>query len=832
MDSSKIAQVEALCMALYQGKNDALRTEAQQQLLALQSSADFIPQCQFILDHSTQPYAQLVASSSLESLMTQFWNNFTVEQKVEIRNYILNYLATHATTLEDFVIGSVTKLVCRITKLGWFDSPEHRQIIEAVTKFLEATVDHYQIGLRVLFSLVDEMNSQTAGRSLTAHRKTAVSFRDQTLYQAFQISITTLKNLQAGVFTGLTARQEGNIAHYALALANQCLSFDFIGTNPEESAEDVGTVQVPSNWRPLIQDTATMQLLFDFYAKSTPPRSSLALQSLVQLSSVRRSLFASEKERAMFLQSLMTGIQQIVLTKKGLDHEDNYHEFCRLLGRLKASYQLSELVKINGFMEWLELACEFTIASLQNWQYSMNSVHYLLALWGRMVAALPYLRADGSDSQRQAQTLRQCVLRVTESYIKTMLDSVDVVIASDSGIDDPLDDEGSLKEQMDRLPVIAHMQYDTVAQYLLGLFEQALTLYDQALTVAPSPQVMKHMLIIEGRFTWLIYMVSSVIGAQASPDPKKPGDDMMWDGRLCRCVFQLIQVIDYRMTTTSGQGKCDSKLEVAVLNFFKSFKKSFMADGLSNSPLSMGAVVPGGITPHPLLSFALSYSGDKDTASEAASIYDAMGLGDVSHVMNAVVNKLCNNIKYWHRSDQILEETLEVFVELISNYSSSKTLLGLETVNFIVHNHTGQHFPFLGYDNDNKYRISFYAALSRLVFSSSEDLNNAFDSFIAPNIEIMAQLSQTTDLRQPAVRLAIVGALRDLRGITSATYNKRTYNLLFDALYPSSFPFLLRVAETWYDDPTVMTALLKFLQVRLPADIDDASALLMMVHLT
>jgi len=182
-------------------------------------------------------------------------------------------------------------------------------------------------------------------------------------------------------------------------------------------------------------------------------------------------------------------------------------------------------------------------------------------------------------------------------------------------------------------------------------------------------------------------------------------------------------------------------------------------------------------------------------------------------VMNALVNKLCNNIKYWHRSDKILEETLEVFVELIANYSSSKALLALETVNFIVHNHTGNHFPFLGYDNDNKYRISFYSALSRLVFSSSEDLNNAFDTFIAPNIEIMAQLSQASDLRQPAVRTAIVAALRDLRGITVATYNKRTYNLLFDSLYPSSFPLLLRVAETWYDDPIVMTALLKFLQV-------------------
>ena len=487
MDSAALAQVEALCHALYAGTSAQARAEAQQQILTLQSSAEYIPQCQLILEHSQQPFAQLMASTSLEILITSFWNNFSAEQKLEIRNYSLNYLATHAHTLQDFVVGSLAKLVCRITKLGWFDSAEHREIIDETNKFLEATVEHKVIGLKLLNALVDEMNTPTAGRTLTLHRKTAVSFRDQALYQIFEKSITILRQLQSHVAGVLTPDQDSRMSNLALTLATACLSFDFIGTNPEESAEDVGTVQVPSSWRAAIQDTATMQLLFDVYSSTEPPRSSMALQALVQLSSVRRSLFASEKERTVFLQALMTGIQVVMQSKKGLEHVENYHEFCRLLGRLKASYQLSELVRTTGFMEWLELAGDFTIKSLQNWQYSMNSIHYLLALWGRMVAALPYLRADATDSQRQAQTLRQCVLSVVESYIKTMLDSVDVVVAADGGVDDPLEDEGSLKEQMDRLPVLARLQYEDVAQYLLSLFEQALGQYDQLIN-SPSMQ--------------------------------------------------------------------------------------------------------------------------------------------------------------------------------------------------------------------------------------------------------------------------------------------------------------------------------------------------------
>mmetsp|Transcript_22699 Transcript_22699/g.32592 ORF Transcript_22699/g.32592 Transcript_22699/m.32592 type:complete len:1112 (+) Transcript_22699:70-3405(+) len=822
MDQNQLSQVESLCLALYQGTSSSARAEAQKQLLTLQSTADFIPQCQFILDNSSLPYAQLVASSSLENLVTQFWNSFTVEQKLELRNYVLNYLATHAQNLEEFVVNNLCKLLCRITKLGWFDSNEHREIVDEIMKFLDASIDHSLIGLKLCNSLVDEMNTPIPGRTLTLHRKAAVSFRDQTLLQIFQVAIATLRSIQEVGPTKiqLAPEKENKVANLALSIATECLSFDFIGTNPEESAEDVGTVQVPSSWRPIVQDTLTMKLLFECYLTSSPPRSNMALQALVQLSSVRRSLFSSEKERAVFLQELMIGIQSIMQSKKGLEHIDNYHEFCRLLGRLKASYQLSELVKTSGFTEWLENACFFTIKSLQNWQHSMNSIHYLLALWGRLVAALPYLRADSMDSQRQSQTLRSCVLQVVESYIKTMLDSVDTVVASDGGIDDPLEDEGSLKEQMERLPVIARLQYETVAQYLLSMFEQSLTMYEQGISMPATQQVVTQIKVLEGRMTWLTYMVASVIDAQTTNDPRKGQAELLWDGRLSRCVFQLIQIVDFRLNNTSGQGKCDAKMEIAILNYFKSFKKMYLVESNSASSMGLfqsGTVVPGGSPAHPLLSLALSYSGasrtdEKEGSAEVVSVYDAMGIGDMMQVMNVMVNKLCNNIKFWHRSDKILEETLEVFVDLVSTYGSSKTLLSLETVNFLVHNHVGTHFPFLGYDNDNKYRITFYSALSRLVFSSSEDLNNSFDTFIAPNLNILAQLDQTPDLRSPAVKIAICGALRDLRGITTSAYSKRTYTLLFEALYPSSFPLFLRIAECWYDDPSVMTALLKFMQ--------------------
>ena len=39
---------------------------------------------------------------------------------------------------------------------------------------------------------------------------------------------------------------------------------------------------------------------------------------------------------------------------------------------------------------------------------------------------------------------------------------------------------------MDRLPVIARLQYETVAQFLINLFEQALTLYQDVISATTN----------------------------------------------------------------------------------------------------------------------------------------------------------------------------------------------------------------------------------------------------------------------------------------------------------------------------------------------------------
>ncbi|XP_020209827.1 exportin-7-B, partial [Cajanus cajan] len=82
------------------------------------------------------------------------------------------------------------------------------------------------------------MNQANAGMPATNHRRVACSFRDQHLFQIFQISLTSLGQLKNDGKLVVNQLQE-----LALALSLKCLSFDFVGTSVDESSDEFGTVQ-------------------------------------------------------------------------------------------------------------------------------------------------------------------------------------------------------------------------------------------------------------------------------------------------------------------------------------------------------------------------------------------------------------------------------------------------------------------------------------------------------------------------------------------------------------------------------------------------------------
>lgn len=207
----------------------------------------------------------------------------------------------------------------------------------------------------------------------------------------------------------------------ALQLSVTCLSFDFVGTAVEDGAEDVATLQMPSQWRPLLEDLATLRLFQEYYRTKAPPLSTCALECLVRCASVRRSLFSSEEIRAAFLSTIINITLDILTTRHGLDSQANYHELCRLLGRVRNNYQLGEIMAAERYKPWIEAVAAFTISSLQGWQWSASSVHYLLLLWTRLVSSVAYLKSD------QPNLLADLMPKIIVAFVQSRLESVHLV---------------------------------------------------------------------------------------------------------------------------------------------------------------------------------------------------------------------------------------------------------------------------------------------------------------------------------------------------------------------------------------------------------------------
>ena len=486
MDSGEIEQLEQLCSQLYDPAADPNQRQlAEKRLVQFSHSPDCLNNCRLLLERGSSPYSQVLAVTTLTKLVSRTPNQLSVRDRLDVREYILQYLCTRQN-LAPFVVQGMLQLFARITKNGWLEEEKDnsypfRNVTEQLRQYVQASSEDCLIGVRtvqLLAQLVSEVNhisEAEAHRSLTKQRKIASSFRDNQLYDIFCMACELLDK---GLGLLQTNPQDENIMipmQHVLRLAFNCLTFDFIGTSPDESSDDLCTVQIPTGWRPIFLENipgtsrSTVQLFFELYQHMTPSNAGLALSCAVQIASVRRSLF-NNCERAKFLNQLVQGVsgfscfidfirchvtheffsisinitstnlrnltvlicqqvKKILENPQGLQEQSSCHEFCRLLARLKCNYQLGELVKVDNYTETIQLISDFTVTCIQMPQFGTNSLHYLLSLWQRMVASISYVKAT------EPHLLELYSPRIVHAYVSSRLDiaaKVNTIIIFDS----------------------------------------------------------------------------------------------------------------------------------------------------------------------------------------------------------------------------------------------------------------------------------------------------------------------------------------------------------------------------------------------------------------
>lgn len=224
-----------------------------------------------------------------------------------------------------------------------------------------------------------------------------------------------------------------------------------------------------------------------------------------------------------------------------------------------------------------------------------------------------------------------CGAQVVQSYIKCMIESVEVIVQSDHSIDDPLDDDGSLKEQLERLPVICLFQYPNVAQFLLSFLDPILRAYEEQVLKNPNPpqgqEALRRVEVLDGQLTWLVYIIGAIIGGHSSTDLHGTEGQEAIDAQMASRCLQLAGGVNYRMSQTGGRAKCSHRLELAILYFFQNFRKMYTWEQHMPGMLSVSSVVR--MDSGPML---------KQKAYQ--TMYEHMGMGDHVAITNIMVTKV------------------------------------------------------------------------------------------------------------------------------------------------------------------------------------------------
>lgn len=714
---------------------------------------------------------------------------------MQLRNYVLNYLANRGPQLEQFVRIELNTLISRVTKLGWTDGEAHRTIVDDVSRFLDASEEHCIIGLQVLSRLVSEMNTITPGiRRTFTHsqsRKVALSFRDLLLLKIFNISLATLAKLSP-------PPAHSKLRSNGVELALSCLSFDFVGSSVDESSEDIGTLHPPIAWHVVVEDPTTVKLFLDIYRAlcvSDTVISKKCLECLVQLASMRRTLFATDELRIMNIHRHMSGTLEILSARAGLEDHDNYHHFCRWLARLKVNYQLDEIINLDIYRQWIELVSNFTLQSLaSDWSWVGNSLYYLLSLWSRLIAAKPYLKS-GKEAY-----LDGYVAKIVEQYITTRLMAL-------AQLDDDDEDE-DISEHLEAIPAIFRLQYEKSASFISSVMDPMLENYKAFAAsggVGANPMEVSK---LERELAWLTRVIGSVVSGRLNASSSEAQE--LTDGELSSRVFQLM------MHTVSADTAARQRPGVSP---------DTLATPAGRARNTRGALALDAAIVDFTQSFRRAYIGEEAVATSKVYVRMAERLGMSDHliVLDVVAAKIACNLRSYGVVDgqEIIGKSLGLLQDLAAGYSSSRLLCKLTTIREMIANHDEDSFPFMkGPDSlMGRNRTTFYQTILRILFSSGGsnfDSELEFTRFMEPlrlKLDVLAALpSKDTFRNDQSVKKAVLGVLRDIRGVIQTMSNRKTYGLFFEWFYPKYTPVMLKICEVFSEAGIyeVTTILLKF----------------------
>jgi exportin-7 len=851
---SQLPELEELCTVYYTAYNNESRAKAAELLKNFTTNYESITQCRFILEYSSNDYSLHFASSAMLKLFSNYFNVFSTADTIDLKNFLLNFLASKGPKLASHIVNNIITLTMRIVKLSWRLDSSHSNILADISKFFTHTPAHMNIGLRMIIELVAEMNLATSYNnlyeSLSDHRKTARLFRDNSLQQIFTQLLSTTAQFTSNQANAINDKNLLEQIYYNLVTALcSCLTFDFIGSAIDESYEDItpAAVQIPTNWRNILESPDTIRIFMELLTKLNSSKTiAQCIELLGLLSSVRRSIFSSDQARLDYLNRLTLAIQYLLSNHGKLILADSsvYHAMAVFLSRYKVNYPLLDILSLNQAEQALQIIAKFSIEAIKRHDSSfLHSAHYFLNFWSKVAFDLTLFIARPEKSLN-INYLIEFLTQFAQVYIKSSTDAVMKKSAADDEEDYNEEFHDTIIAEILRLlPQLIKFNYEKNKTFLQQLFEQLMRSYKAAVDARPSTGPTKELLAAEGQLALFCYFTSAAIAwdkkflvsfaNSADPTHSNPYSFLLtvdsddYDAQLCALLYQLCSAFEFRCRELPAKVSRPVPLARSLLYFLAQVRSRFLTGSslrsvyVADSTASLATVYNAVIHDSAMLADASLQSKAPSSfytklsalnvqpcvAVEAANIPVAVDPKVLAQHMLALCLKILSN---YSGVDIVIAEALDTLQQLTEGFTSSNLLIQADYIQQFINNHKFDYFPFLNEAKRSSLNTQFYAILGRLLFRGQNMENvQLFISFMQPFDEVFQRIaSQGANLKNLQIAQATIQVCRKLQGLFQAAQGETAYNKLFDWLFEYNFPIIIRVFETFYDNYKLVKAVL------------------------
>ncbi|KAJ2721010.1 hypothetical protein GGI07_004249 [Coemansia sp. Benny D115] len=740
---------------------------------AIKGPADAANWMAMFLRQSSNMYSLTYIMRRLRVLVLNHLGVMVSEQKVDLRNSLFGVIQEKFLEMPGFLVDDTARTLALVVMFTWFDLADSPEVIDSVLEMAQVSDKHQVLALQMARAFVEEFNRELPPKYIAKQRRVVVTFRDKQLRSIFEHALAAMR---AAISDFAKSADKVLILSQSLMVQRSCLAFDFIGLAPDDSTDDAVAIQVPSTWKDLIQTDDFLDPYFEGYKHSGPPVSSQFIEVLVMVASIRRS-FYMEAVRLEFVKRMSAGIVDILTGGVGLDDVENYHHMHRLLARFRCIHTLVEIEETPVYRELLSSAASFSMSGLKMYEWSPNSIAPLLTFWSKVASS--HDSRDNANKDIAGDLIASTLPWIIREYLRAMILATARVISGDSLADSPLENADALLDNMALVANIARSSYETCAPVVLEILREMAAEYQRLLNSGQASE--ESVAVIESQLAWPVYAVAQCLSAR-QPYKSLPEHDRL-DAEMFATGLELDRLVQQRIQSGIG-GAPSEALELAFLQLHQCFRASYIGEQ------------------------------NYKTTAVYAKLSSFVGLNDSASVLELILQKVLFNFRTWQAQSQVIQRSLQLFHEMSIGYVSVRQVAKLDTMKFLLANHSSDQFHFLHSIDEYKQRSQYYAGLARVLFTGEASAAQ-FAEFMRPwslTIERLLGLSDAQfESRDGAVRMSLIRILRDLRGFLSAISSKANYALFFDWITGTGHMRLVHRSLQVAGDSRVQIAALKFM---------------------